>query len=145
MEIKDIMQEILQKVIMPELSKIKDETAKIFTILDLTNKRMDDMNGHLVDLSRRIDEANTRIDEVRSELGHRIDQVRLELGNRIDETNREMSRLHADLINRLDANNERIDSFFLTSVSKEDHRKLDDRLSSQGLSRDLRDSACHLP
>ena len=36
--------------------------------------------------------------------------------------------MHSDLVDRLDANNERIDRFFLTAATKEEHARNDARL-----------------
>ncbi|MCK4487412.1 MAG: hypothetical protein KAU38_11715 [Desulfobacterales bacterium] len=118
MEIKETVQKLLQEMVVPDLSRIRDENSKILAILDVTNKRLDDMNTHLADQSRRID-------DVRSELGQRIDET----NKRIDETNKRIDALHSDLIDRLDANNARIDRFFLESVSKDEHHKFDERVS----------------
>ena len=136
MEIKETVQKLLQEMVVPDLSKIRDENTKILAILEVTNKRLDDVNTHMADQSRRIDETNKRIDEtnkridetnkrideVRSELGQKIDEVRSELGQRIDE-------IHSDLVNRLDANNARIDRFFETTVTKYEHGKMDERVA----------------
>ena len=133
MEIKETVQKLLQEMVVPDLSKIRDENTKILAILEVTNKRLDDVNTHLADQSRRIDETNKRIDEVRSELGQKIDEVRSELGQRIDEVRSELGQrideIHSDLVNRLDANNARIDRFFETTVTKYEHGKMDERVS----------------
>jgi len=111
MEIKETVQKLLQEMVVPDLAKIKDENGRILSTLDLTNKRLDDMNTHLADQSRRIDE------------------VRSELGQRIDETNKRIDETHSDLISRLDANNARIDRFFETAVTKYEHGKIDERVA----------------
>ena len=49
--------------------------------LELTNKRLDDMNGYLVDQSGRIDGLNKRIDVVRDEPTKKIDGT----NNRMDQ------------------------------------------------------------
>jgi DNA anti-recombination protein RmuC len=134
-------------VVVPDLGKIKDENSKILAILDLTNKRLDDVNTHLVDQSRRIDEVNKRIDEVRAEFtkrfndtDKRIDDIRAEFTKRFDETNKRIDdiraeltlrfdEIHSDLINRLDANNARIDRFFETAVTKYEHGKMEERVT----------------
>ena len=110
MEITDAVRKIFQDMIVPELGKIREENQKIVAILELTNKRLDDVNTHLADQSRRIDE------------------VRSELVSRIDDTNKRMDNMHSDLVNRLDANNERIDRFFLTAATKEEQARNDARL-----------------
>lgn len=124
MDISETVQKVLQEVVVPDLGKIKDENSKILAILDLTNKRLDDVNMHLVDQSRRIDEVNKRIDETNK----RIDDIRAELTLRFDE-------IHSDLINRLDANNARIDRFFETAVTKYEHGKMEERVTR--LERDI--------
>ena len=129
MDISETVQKVLQEVVVPDLGKIKDENSKILAILELTNKRLDDVNTHLADQSRRIDETNKRIDEVRAEFtkrfnetDKRIDDIRAELTLRFDE-------IHSDLINRLDANNARIDRFFETAVTKYEHGKMEERVT----------------
>ncbi|MFH1932537.1 MAG: hypothetical protein ABIN18_13240 [Pseudomonadota bacterium] len=117
MDISETVQKVLQEVVVPDLGKIKDENSKILAILDLTNKRLDDVNMHLVDQSRRIDEVNKRIDDIRAELTLRFDEI------------------HSDLINRLDANNARIDRFFETAVTKYEHGKMEERVTR--LERDI--------
>jgi predicted nuclease with TOPRIM domain len=117
METADAVRKIFQDMIVPELGKIREENQKIVAILELTNKRLDDVNTHLADQSRRIDDTNKRIDEVRSELT-----------SRIDDTNKRIDDMHSDLVNRLDANNERIDRFFLTAATKEEQARNDARL-----------------
>lgn len=94
MEITESVRKIFQEMIVPELGKIREENHKIVAILELTNKRLDDVNTHLADQSRRIDDTNKRIDEVRSELTDRLEKI------------------HSDMVCRLDSNNERIDRFF---------------------------------
>lgn len=153
MDISETVQKVLQEVVVPDLGKIKDENSKILAILDLTNKRLDDVNMHLVDQSRRIDEVNKRIDEVRAEFtkrfndtDKRIDDIRAEFTKRFDETNKRIDdiraeltlrfdEIHSDLINRLDANNARIDRFFETAVTKYEHGKMEERVTR--LERDI--------
>ena len=160
MEIKETVQKVLQELVLPDLGRIREDNAKILAVLDLTNKRLDDVNTHLADQSRRIDEvrseltqkidetnkkidevrseltqkideSNKKIDEVRSELTQRIDEVRSELTKRSDETNKKINDVQMDLIKRLDANNARIDLFFETSrTTKYELRKIDDRVAS---------------
>jgi chromosome segregation ATPase len=129
MEIRESIRAGLKELILPEIDKIREENAQIKTILTLTNKRLDDMNVHLADQSRRIDalreELGQRIDAVREELGQRIDTVREELGlviresnKRIDETNR-----------RIDETNKRLDRLYEVIVRREEHVQLVQRLA----------------
>jgi len=158
MDIRETVQKVLQEMVVPDLGRIRDENAKILALLDLTNKRLDDVNTHLADQSRRIDEVrmelsqriddtnkriddtNSRIDELRTELtqriddtNKRIDETNQRLGQRIDNVYSEllakMQEVHSDLINRLDSNNARIDRFFESSVTKVEHEKMDERVS----------------
>lgn len=111
LETREALREMPREIAVPMFYTTRNETSKILAILDVTNKRLDDMNTHLADQSRRIDD------------------VRSELGQRIDETNKRIDAVHSDLINRLDANNARIDRFFLESVSKDEQHKFDERVS----------------
>ncbi len=72
---------------MPELEMIKGENRDIKTILELTNKRLDDITAHLVDQSRRIDEMNRS------------------LIARIDETNNRINRLYEVIVRREEHDN----------------------------------------
>jgi exonuclease VII large subunit len=126
MEVKETVQKLLQEMIVPDLARIKEENGKILVLLDLTNKRLDDVNTHLVDQSRRIDEVRSnlsrRIDEVRSELNQKIDEVRIELSRRLN-------NVHSDMVGRIDANNARIDLFFKDSASRSDQKQLEERMA----------------
>ena len=82
MDIKKAVGSVLKELIVPELNKIKDENKEIKTTLVLTNKRLDDINLHLADQSRR------------------IDSVREELGGKIDETNKRIDRLYEVIVRR---------------------------------------------
>lgn len=112
MEIMEALKRSLQEFVLPELSAIRGENAEIKAVLQLTNKRIDDIHTQLVDQSRRIDQTNERIDAVRTDLGNRIDQtnarideVRIELGHRIDQTNERIDQTNG----RIDQTNARID------------------------------------
>ena len=125
MEIKETVKKLLQEMVVPDLSCIRDENSKILAVLEITNKRLDDVNTHLSDQSRRID-------ELRSELGQRIDDTNKRIDDtnkRIDDTNKSIDDVHSDLISRIDANNARIDQFFQTSVTRNEHFKVDERLT----------------
>lgn len=100
MEIKDAIRTTIRELIVPELDKIKEENSEIKAILLLTNKRLDDINSHLVDQSRR------------------IDAVREELSQRIDETNK-----------RIDETNKRIDRLYEVIVRREEHSKVEERVA----------------
>jgi hypothetical protein len=45
----------IKEMVLPELAVLRQEQAEIKASLVLTNKRLDDVNAHLMDQSRRID------------------------------------------------------------------------------------------
>jgi len=121
----------IKDFILPELKEIKDNQAKMSIRLDAVEKRLSDINGHLVDQSRRIDETNNRIDEVRTELTGKIDNVRTELTDKIDE-------VRTDLTGRIDATNNRIDqlTFQVGKIAQEMERiKREESVTSDILTR----------
>ncbi|MGA1839334.1 MAG: coiled-coil domain-containing protein [bacterium] len=124
MDIKESIRSGLQELILPELSKIKEENANIKMILDLTNKRLDDINQHLVDQSRRIDETNKRIDET----NERIDNLRVELRTEIVKTNERIDNLRVELRTEIAKTNERIDRLYEVIVRRDEHNKLEARV-----------------
>ncbi len=116
------------------------------TALTLTNKRLDDVNTHLADQSRRIDavreELVGRIDAVREELSRRIDETnkridenirRLDENNkRIDSVQAELSQrldaIHHDVILRIDKTNDRLNRLYEVIVRRDDHEELKTRV-----------------
>ena len=102
MEIKEAIRSAIKELIVPEINQVKQENLEIKTLLTLTNKRLDDINGHLVDQSRR------------------IDSIREELVGRIDETNKRIDSLREELTKRIDETNQRLDAM---------GTKFDDRLN----------------
>lgn len=102
MDIKEAIRSGLQELILPQLKRLEDDNLQIRTILDLTNKRLDDVNAHIVDQSRRIDALRTElkeeVHELRSELKKEIHEFRLELKEEIN-----------GLSLRMDAMNKRLD------------------------------------
>ena len=83
----------IKNFILPELKEIKDNQTKMSIRLDAVEKRLSDINGHLVDQSRRIDETNNRIDEVRTELTGRIDAT----NNRIDQLTFQVGKIAQEM------------------------------------------------
>jgi peptidoglycan hydrolase CwlO-like protein len=96
MEMMDALRRMLHEAVLPELGAIRAENAEIKSILQLTNKRIDDIQAQLVDQSRRIDETNKRIDETNK----RMDQLHSDLLRRMDETNRSIARLYEVIVRR---------------------------------------------
>jgi TolA-binding protein len=89
MDIGETIRKAIQDFILPELEIIKGENKEIKIALELTNKRLDDINIHLADQSRRID-------DLRAELTQRIDET----NERIDETNNRINRLYEVIVRR---------------------------------------------
>lgn len=79
MEIAETVKKILQEIIVPELDSIRAGNSEIKAMLEITNKRLDDINLHLTDLSRRIDETNKRIDRLYEVIVRREEHEKLEL------------------------------------------------------------------
>ena len=101
---KEAIRAAFKELILPEIEAIRKDNQEIKARLELTNKRIDDINLQLADQSRRIDalrdelnkridETNKRIDEETKSINQRIDGVRDELNKRIDETNRRIDQL----------------------------------------------------
>ena len=104
MDIGETIRKAIQDFILPELEAIRAENKEIKTTLEITNKRLDDINIHLADQSRRIDdlraELTQRIDDVRAELTQRIDNIHRDMIKRIDETNNRINRLYEVIVRR---------------------------------------------
>ena len=93
MEIKSAILEAFKELIVPELDGMKTEIRELKTSQEHMSKRLDDQNGHLVDISRRID-------QVRSELNERIDKLRDTIDGRIHDTNERLDRLYEVIVRR---------------------------------------------
>lgn len=143
MSVKEAVLAAIKELILPELQVIRHEQAEFKVALELTNKRLGDMNTHLVDQSRRIDEINKRIDDTNK----RIDEI----NKRIDDTNKRVDVVHSDLISRIDAlqaelsgrinafqaelsgrideTNKRLDRLYEVIVRREEHQSLTMRVA----------------
>ena len=96
MDIKEAIRAGLQELILPELNRLKDDNLQIKTILDLTNKRLDDVNAHIVDQSRRIDALRTELKEEIHALSLRMDSM----NNRLDNQSDRMDRMTEAMVRR---------------------------------------------
>jgi len=139
MEIKEAVGAVLKELIVPGLDTIKEENKEIKAILTLTNKRLDDINIHLADQSRRID-------ALREELAQRIDALREELTQKIDETNNRVEVVRVELTQRVEVvrveltqkineTNKRLDRLYEVIVRKDEHIQIEQRVI--GLERDV--------
>ena len=111
-DIKDAIRAAIKELMLPEIEAIRRDNQEIKARLELTNKRVDDINIHLADQSRRIDETNKKIDAVRDELLQKIDITNRRIDQVIFQTTRiaqEMERIKreekvtADILDRLRA------------------------------------------
>ena len=93
MDIGETIRKAIQDFILPELEAIRAENKEIKTTLEITNKMLDDINIHLADQSRRID-------NLRAELTQRIDNIHRDMIKRIDETNNRINRLYEVIVRR---------------------------------------------
>ena len=102
MDIKEAVGSVLKELIVPELNKIKEQNKEIKTTLVLINKRLDDINLHLADQSRRIDidETNNRIYSVREELSKRINETNKKIDSVKDELTKRIDRLYEVIVRR---------------------------------------------
>ena len=96
MDIIEGVRVAIKEMLLPELDRIREENKEDKATLVMINKRMDDINLHLADQSRRID-------AVREELGGRIDAVREEMSGRIDLLSGRIDSLSENLGSRIDA------------------------------------------
>lgn len=94
---KEIVVSALQELIVPELDRLKEEGRQIKVTLDMTNRRLDDVNIHLAHQSQRIDETNNRIDHLYEVIVRRDEHAALEkrLANLEQEVDRIKQRLAA--------------------------------------------------
>jgi len=138
MDMKKAMLAAMQEYLLPELQEIKSGQARLETELNAINKRLDDVNLHLADQSRRIDsvreelgsridETNNRIDAVREELGSRIDETNNRIdttNNRIDTTNNRIDAVREELNQGIAATNRRLDNLYEVIVRRDEHSAL---------------------
>ena len=125
MDVKEAVLAGLKELIVPELQVMKQAQAELKTTLALTNKRLDDINSHLIDQSRRIDETNKRIDEINKridETNKRIDNIHADLITRID-------KINIDLIMRIDETNRGLARLYEVIVRREEHQFLAERVA----------------
>jgi len=93
MEIKAAIVEAIKELVVPEMDEIKSDLQELKAVQQITNKRIDDLNGHFLDLNRRVD-------QIRGELNERIDSLNNSLSTRIDVTNERIDRLYDVVVRR---------------------------------------------
>jgi predicted nucleic acid-binding Zn-ribbon protein len=94
-----VLGEVLRQVSERIAKKLME--GKKLTDTEVIILLLDQMNGSLDQMGRRIDDLgdslNKRIDDVRDSLGKRIDET----NKRIDDTNAKMETVHQDLKNNI--------------------------------------------
>jgi len=149
MNVMDAVREAIKDLVLPDLALLRESGERVESRLTVVEKgfsgverRLDDVNLHLVDQSRRIDavreELGGRIDAVREELGGRIDQLsgRIDqlsgrfdqlsgrfdqLNGRIDETNGRIDAVREELSGKDDQINKRLDRLYEIIVRRDEH------------------------
>lgn len=84
----DLLQQI-KDFLSPKLESIRQEQSA-------THERLNAIDLHLVDQSRRIDALSQRIDET----NRRIDKIQADFITRIDESHRRLDRLYEVIVHR---------------------------------------------
>jgi len=103
MSLMETVADLIKEKVLPELTALKESGARMENRLSGVEKRLDDVNLHLVDQSRR------------------IDAVREELSGRIDETNGRIDSMHTDVITRIDKTNDRLNHLYEVIVRRDEH------------------------
>ena len=163
MDIIEGVRVAMKEMMLPELDRIREDNKEIKATLFMINKRLDDVNLHLADQSRRIDAVreemsgridllSVRIDSLSENLGGRIDAVSKELGGRIDAAREEMSgridllsvridSLHENLGGRIDSMAQkfdtRMDRLYEVIVRRDEHALAERRIAT--LEKDVAD------
>ena len=139
MDTKEIIAKALQEFILPELDTIKHDNAEIKAVLNVTNKRLDDFNNHLVGQSKRIDDINKRIDAMNDKFEAKFDAINDKFDAINDKLNAMNDKFEAkfdamndkfeakfDIINdKFDAINDRINQLYLVIVRRDEHDKIE--------------------
>jgi len=113
----------IKAFLLPELDAIRAEQKAINDKFGFIEKRLDSIDAHLIEQSRRIDTTNEKIDRVRDELTKRIDETNKridETNKRIDETNKRIDSVKDELTKRIDETNKRIDELTAKVVYEKD-------------------------
>ena len=131
---KEIL-DALKAVLFPELDKIKMEIAGVKGVVSEQSQRLGDLNLHLIELEKKIESTNVRIDGLRKDLSDRIDAIREDLSSKIDGLREELSSRidgtnnRIDTTNaRIDGTNDKIDRLYEVIVRRDEHDKMDIRV-----------------
>ncbi|MDQ3775780.1 MAG: hypothetical protein M3461_16260 [Pseudomonadota bacterium] len=124
----NVLRKSLHEEVIPEIKLVRAENTQIKTTLEITNKRLDDVNAQLADQSRRIDTTNERIDALHDVIA-RIDAAHSDVITRMDATSRRIDAVHSDLITRIDTTTDRLNRLYEVIVRREEHDGLAQRLT----------------
>ena len=86
-----------------KLREIKDNQERMSIRLDAVEKRLSDINGHLIEQNRRIDEVRTKLTGRIDGTNNRIDQLTFQVGKiaqEMEQIKREES-VTSDILTRL--------------------------------------------
>ncbi|MBN4077145.1 hypothetical protein JYT48_02620 [Mariprofundus ferrooxydans] len=119
MDIKEAVAAVMREYLVPELEALKAGQLRADVEFAAINKRLDDVNQHLVDQSRR------------------IDSVREELGQRIDKTNERIDVMSSGFNRRIDATDASLGRLYEVIVRREEHSAVVIKLNT--LEQDVRE------
>jgi predicted nuclease with TOPRIM domain len=93
---KAVITNALKELVIPELDKIKADVSETKAVLNVTNKRIDDLSLQMVEVNRRIDETNNRLNRlyeviVRREEHTTLEQKFIELEREVHEIKSKMA------------------------------------------------------
>ena len=66
---------VIKELILPEIETLRRDNEELKARIDLTNKRLDDINLHLADQSRRIDSVRDELLGMITEINRRLDRL----------------------------------------------------------------------
>ncbi|MGD2089400.1 MAG: hypothetical protein PVH61_24715 [Candidatus Aminicenantes bacterium] len=75
---KAVITNALKELVIPELDKIKADVNETKAVLGVTNKRIDDLSLQMVEVNRRIDETNNRLNRLYEVIVRREEHAALE-------------------------------------------------------------------
>lgn len=75
---KAVISNALKELVIPELDKIKADVSETKAVLGVTNKRIDDLSLQMVEVNRRIDETNNRLNRLYEVIVRREEHAALE-------------------------------------------------------------------
>jgi len=134
----------MREYLVPELEAIKAGQLRADVEFAAINKRLDDVNQHLIDQSRRIDKTNERMDAMSSDFNRRMDETNERMdamssgfNRRMDETNERIDAMSSDFNRRIDATDASLGRLYEAIVRREEHSSVVIKLNT--LEQDVRE------